>query len=69
MNMKDKFIKSAIKSFGGFGKHFGVFTNAGYQGAIHKEFGVMPSGKTVRKHLKSHDRVLQLNGGCHWKYS
>ena len=67
--MKDKFIKSAIRSFGGFGKHFGVFNTASYQSVVRKEFGFIISGETVRQHLKSHDRVLKLAGGCHWQYS
>jgi len=67
--MKEKFIITAIRSFSGVGKFFGVFNTAGYQSAVKKEFGYMPSGKVVAKHLSGHPRVLQLWGGCHWKYS
>lgn len=69
MDYKEKFIMSAIKAFGGSGKYFGVFNTAGYQSAIKKILGYMPSGKICKKHLENHSRILQLSGGCHWKYS
>ncbi len=67
MNIED-FIMEAVKSFGGRGKLFGVFNSAGYQSAIKKRFDVVISGKIVNSHLKDHSRVIQLFGGCHWKY-
>lgn len=69
MDYKTKFIISAIKSFGGTKKYFGVFNTAGYQSAVKKEFGYIPSGKIVKQHLKNHPRILSLYGGCHWKYA
>ena len=66
---KEKLIISAIKSFGGTGKFFGVFNTAGYQSAMKKIFDYMPSGKIVKQHLENHSRILKLYGGSHWKYN
>lgn len=69
MDYKEKFIMYAIKAFDGTGKYFGVFNTAGYQSAIKYHFGYVPSRNIVKKHLKNQSRILQLSGGCHWKYS
>lgn len=66
--IKNKLIDRAIKSFGGSGKLKNVFTTAGYQSAITKEFrldNILPSAIAIQ-HLENSTIILKLYGGCHW---